>query len=171
MPQTPPQSIPAEKIIEQLRACGVRTIVTVPDTHQRSLMSAIAAGDEFRMITCSTEDEATTIAAGLWIGGDEPMLLIQHAGLYASVNTLRGVAIDGRIPMFYLIGLLQREPDKAPRDSRRSMVRYCEPLLDTFGVPHALIDGADDLPGIPEMFRLSRERGGPAAALIGMPTV
>jgi sulfopyruvate decarboxylase TPP-binding subunit len=170
MPQSPPQSIPAAMLVDALRECGVKTVVTVPDTHQKTLMSAITAGNEFRMITCATEDEATAIAAGLWIGGDEPALLIQHAGLYASVNTLRGVAMDGRIPMFYLMGLLQREPDRAPRDSARSMVRYCEPLLDVFGVPHELIDGPDDVPRIPELFRLSRERRGPAAALIGLPT-
>jgi sulfopyruvate decarboxylase TPP-binding subunit len=170
MPQSPPQSIPAALLIDALRECGVKTIVTVPDTHQKTLMSAIAEGNDFRMITCATEDEATTIAAGLWIGGDEAMLLIQHAGLYASVNTLRGVAMDGKIPMFYLIGLLSREPDKQPRDSARSMVRYCEPLLDTFSVPHELIDGPEDVPHIPKLFRLSRERRGPAAALIGLPT-
>ncbi|MFN8555963.1 MAG: thiamine pyrophosphate-binding protein [Dehalococcoidia bacterium] len=170
MPQSPPQSIPADLLIDALRQCGCTTVVTVPDTHQRTLMSAIAAGDQFRMITCATEDEATTIAAGLWIGGDEPVLLIQHAGIYASVNTMRGVAMDGHIPLFYLVGLLQREPDRAPRDSNHSMVKYCEPLLDTFGVPHELIDGPDDVPRIPELFRLSRERRGPAAALIGLPT-
>jgi len=47
---------------------------------------------------CATEDEATTIAAGLWMGGEPCVLMIQHAGLFASVNTLRGVAIDGRVP-------------------------------------------------------------------------
>ncbi len=170
MPQSPPQEIPAAMILDALRACGVTTIVTVPDTHQRTVLSAISEGHEFRLITCATEDEATAIAAGLWIGGDEPLMLIQHAGLYASVNTLRGVVIDGRIPMFYLIGLLQREPELAPRESRRSMVRYCEPLLDTFSVPYALIDGPDDVPRIAELFRLSREARGPAAALIGLTT-
>lgn len=170
MPQRPPQSIPASVLLDAIRTCGIRTVVTVPDTHQKTLMAAIAASDDLRMITCSTEDEATAIAAGLWIGGDEAMLLIQHAGLYASVNTLRGVAIDGHIPMFSFIGLLSREPDKHPRESARSMVRFCEPLLDTFGVPHELIDGPDDVPHIPRLFRLSRERRGPTAALIGMPT-
>ena len=170
MPQSPPQSIPAGMMIEALRACRVRTIITVPDTHQRTLLSALASSDEFRLVTCATEDEATTVAAGMWIGGEDSVLLIQHAGLYASVNTLRGVAMDGRIPMFYLIGLLQREPDKLPRESHRSMVRYCEPLLDTFDVPYALIDGPDDVPQIEPMFRLSRERRGPAAVLVGMPT-
>ena len=99
------------------------------------------------------------------------MLMIQHAGLYASVNTLRGVAIDGRVPVFYMIGLLGRERDRDPRESRRSMVRYCEPLLDLFGVPHARLEGPDDLHLIPEYYRLSRERSGPTAVLVGLETI
>lgn len=170
MAQSPPQSIAASMLLDAIHQCGVRTVVTVPDTHQRSLMSAIDADSGLRMITCATEDEATAIAAGLWIGGDQPMMLIQHAGIYASINTLRGVVLDGKIPMFYLVGLLSREPEKLPRDSTRSMVRYCEPLLDVFGVPHELIDGPDDVARIPELFRLSREQRGPAAALVGLPT-
>ncbi len=170
MPQNPPQSIPAGMLLNVIKECGVTTIVTVPDTHQRSLMTAISEDRDLRMITCATEDEATAIAAGLWLGGAEPMLLIQHAGLYASVNTMRGVVMDGRIPMFYFIGLLSREPDRSPRASGRSMVKYCEPLLDTFGVPYALIDGPDDVSAIPGLFRRSREERGPAVALIGMTT-
>ncbi|HKA03946.1 MAG TPA: hypothetical protein VKD67_06435, partial [Acidimicrobiales bacterium] len=93
-----------------------------------------------------------------------------HAGLYASVNTLRGIAIDGRVPIFYMIGLLSREADKHPLDSRHSMVRYCQPLLDLFSVPHACLERADDVKLIPQYYRLSRERRGPAAVLVGLAT-
>ena len=48
---------------------------------------------------------------------------------------MRGIAIDGRVPIFYMIGLLSREADKDPLESKHSMVRWCEPLLDVFGVP------------------------------------
>jgi sulfopyruvate decarboxylase TPP-binding subunit len=96
--------------------------------------------------------------------------MIQHAGLYASVNTLRGIAIDGRVPIFYMIGLLSREPDREPRESKHSMVRYAEPLLDLFGVPHARMEGPDDVKLIPQYYRLSRERRGPAAVLVGLAT-
>jgi sulfopyruvate decarboxylase TPP-binding subunit len=97
--------------------------------------------------------------------------MIQHAGLYASVNTLRGIAMDGKVPICYLIGLLSREKDKDPSESRHSMVRYAEPLLDTFGVPHARLEGPDDARLIPEYYRLSRERRGPAALLVGLETI
>src|SRR5215510_8536219 len=138
-------------------------ILSVPDTHQKTVLAALDKEDQLRVITCATEDEATTIAAGLYMGGEPCMLMIQHAGLYASINTLRGVAMDGRVPVFYMIGLLSREKDKDPLESRHSMVRFCEPLLDTFSVPHARLEGPDDLHYIPEYFRLSRERRGPAA--------
>jgi sulfopyruvate decarboxylase TPP-binding subunit len=97
--------------------------------------------------------------------------MIQHAGLYASVNTLRGVSMDGKVPIFYMIGLLSREKDKDPKDSRHSMVRFAEPLLDTFGVPHARLEGPDDVRLIPEYYRLSRQRRGPTAVLVGLETI
>jgi sulfopyruvate decarboxylase TPP-binding subunit len=147
------------------------TILSVPDTHQKTVLAALEHEPAIRLLTCATEDEANAIAAGLHIGGEPCLLMIQHAGLYASVNTLRGVAMDGRVPVFYLIGLLSREKDKDPSESSSSMVRYCEPLLDTFGVPHARLEGPEDLHLIPEYFRLSRERKGPAAVLVGLETV
>ena len=178
-----PESIPAPLVIDTLKdtfrdAGGSRAsrdllgwVLSVPDTHQKSVLAALDKERALRVVTCATEDEATAIAAGLWIGGEPCALMIQHAGLYASINTLRGVAMDGKIPMFYMIGLLSREKDKIPRESRHSMVRYCEPLLDTFGVPHATMEGPDDVKFIPQYYKLSRERRGPAAVLVGLETI
>jgi sulfopyruvate decarboxylase TPP-binding subunit len=185
-----PESIPASLIIDTLkdtfrearaalaaevaeppRHAHLGWILSVPDTHQKTVLAALDKEESIRVVTCATEDEATAVAAGLHVGGEPAVLMIQHAGLYASVNTLRGVAIDGRVPMFYMIGLLSREKDKDPRESRHSMVRYCEPLLDTFGVPHARLEGPNDVHLIPEYYRLSRARNGPAAVLVGLETI
>ena len=176
-----PDSIPAPLIIDTLkdtfreaRGGSAREplgwILSVPDTHQKTVLAALDKERALRVVTCATEDEANAVGAGLWIGGEPCVLMIQHAGLYASVNTLRGVSMDGRVPMFYLIGLLSRERDREPRESRHSMVRFCSPLLNTFGVPHAIMEGPDDVHFIPEYFRLSRERRGPAAVLVGLET-
>jgi sulfopyruvate decarboxylase TPP-binding subunit len=184
-----PESIPATLVIDTLkdlfreaRAAHAKEvaepplhshlgwILSVPDTHQKTVLAALDKEESIRVVTCATEDEATAIGAGLYMGGEPVVLMIQHAGLYASINTLRGVAMDGRVPMFYMIGLLSREKDKDPRESRHSMVRYCEPLLDTFGVPHARLEGPNDVHLIPEYYRLSRERRGPAAVLVGLET-
>ena len=161
----------AAEVAEPPRCSHLGWILSVPDTHQKSVLAALDKEEQIRVLTCATEDEANAVAAGLWAGGEPCVLMIQHAGLYASVNTLRGIALDGRVPVFYMIGLLSREKDKDPRASRHSMVRYCEPLLDTFGVPHARLDGPDDVHLIPEYYRLSRARKGPAAVLVGLETI
>src|ERR687891_1641203 len=184
-----PESIPAPLVIDTLKdtfkearaalaAEGWRNpsspylgwILSVPDTHQKTVLAALDKEDTIKVVTCATEDEACAIGAGLHLGGEPVVLMIQHAGLYASINTLRGVAMDGKIPVFYMIGLLSREKDKDPKESRHSMVRYCEPLLDTFGVPHARLEGPGDLPRIAEYHRLAYERRGPAVVLIGRET-
>ena len=149
-----PESIPASLIIDALKdtfrearaalaAEGYRAprhehlgwILSVPDTHQKSVLAALDKERAIRVLTCATEDEAVAIAAGLYIGGEPVALMIQHAGLYACVNHLRGVGLDMKMPLFLLIGLLGRELDKPPRENRGSMVRLAEPLLDTLGIP------------------------------------
>ena len=86
-------------------------MVSVPDTHQKSLIAEIEARQRIPLLTCSTEDEGVAICAGLYMGGSTAALMIEHAGLYACVNNLRGVANDGKIPLFMMIGLLGREPE------------------------------------------------------------
>ncbi|HEY7363786.1 MAG TPA: thiamine pyrophosphate-binding protein [Methylomirabilota bacterium] len=179
-----PESIPASLILDAYRETfreargggGVRRdpmgwVLSVPDTHQKSVLAALDKERSIRLLTCATEDEANAVAAGLYMGGEPNIVMIQHAGLYASVNTLRGVAMDGRVPILYMIGLLSRERDRDPSESRHSMVRYCEPLLDTFGVPHARLEGPDDVHLIPEYYRVAQKRRGPAALLVGLETI
>lgn len=177
-----PESVPSSLIIDAFkevfqaeRRGGKRQdplgwIISVPDTHQKSVLAALDKERSLRVLTCSTEDDANAVAAGLYITGEPVIVMIQHAGLYASVNTIRGISMDGKVPVFYMIGLLSREKDKDPKDSRHSMVRFAEPLLDVFGIPHARLEGPDDVHLIAEYYRKSRERKGPAAVLVGLET-
>ena len=83
------------------------------------------------------------------------MMQIQHAGLYASVNNLRGVALDGQFPIVLLIGLLGRDPELEPEEDGSSMVRLCRPLLETLDIPSHLLDG----PGRPASHCRGLRRG------------
>ncbi len=164
------ESIPADQFLAAIRAAGVQDVVLVPDTHQRTLLDALMADAQIRTVHCSTEDEAVAVSAGLIIGGRRPMMQIQHAGLYACVNNLRGVGLDGRFPIVMLVGLLGRDPELAPREDGGSMVRLAEPLLETLGIPSHLLDGAEDLHFVAEAFAEAAEREGPVALLVGAAT-
>src|SRR5438034_10100279 len=112
-----PESIPASLIIDTLRdtfrearawlAAEVAEpprhahlgwILSVPDTHQKTVLAALDKEQAIRVLTCATEDEATTIAAGLWIDDEPCVRFVQHAGVDASEDKLRGVADAGAVP-------------------------------------------------------------------------
>ena len=162
--------IPARDLLEAIRAAYVEFVVLVPDTHQRTLLALIEAADDLQVVRASTEDEAVAICAGLIVGGRRPLLQIQHAGLFACVNNLRGVAIDGQFPLVMLIGLLGRDPARSPREHFGSMVRFTEPLLETLGIPYVLLDRSADIERLPEAFQEAAARRGPVALLVGMET-
>ncbi|PZC49556.1 MAG: sulfopyruvate decarboxylase subunit alpha [Chloroflexi bacterium] len=165
------QSVAATELLEALLDAGVQDVVAVPDTHQRTLIASIEADPSMRFIQATTEDEGTAICAGLIVGGRRPILQIQHAGLYACVNNLRGLGIDGAFPIVLMVGLLSRDRAKAPQADFGSMVRLAEPLLDALEIPHHLIDGPADVGQIGAAYREAEQRGGPVALLIGAETV
>jgi sulfopyruvate decarboxylase TPP-binding subunit len=161
------ESVAASAIHRELKACGFTHAVTVPDTLQRHLLDAVRADAEMPLVTAATENEAVALAAGLWIGGREPVLIIQHAGLLACVNYLRGVGLDGGVPLVLLVGLFGRESDREPAESSSSMVRLAQPVLNALQIPWRLLDGPANLGHV----RWAREDAlaerRPAAALIG----
>ena len=164
------QAVPAQLFYQAILDAGVTDVVAVPDTHVRSLIGLLLESRDVRFIQTATEDEAVTLAAGLIIGGRKPLVQIQHAGLYACVNHLRGVAKDGSFPIVCMVGLLNRDPAKPPRESFDSMVRYAEPLLDALEIPNHLIEGPDDVGLLALAYREAEERRGPVAVLIGEAT-
>jgi len=163
--------IPAKTLYDAILQNGFTDVVAVPDTHVRSLITLLTETTDIRFIQTATEDEAVTLAAGLIIGGRKPLIQIQHAGLYACVNHLRGIGIDGQFPLVFMIGLLGRDPSKNPRDNFGSMVKYAEPLLDALEIPSYLLDTTTDMPLFDEACQKAEAQNSPVAILIGEATV
>ncbi len=166
-----PQPIPADDLLQAFRRAAVDFVVQVPDTHQRTLIERLEAQDDIALVHACTEDEGVAICAGLIVGGRRPLLQIQHSGLYACVNNLRGVALDGAFLIVLLIGLLGRDPNRAPRENFISLVRLAEPVLDTLGIPHYLLDAPADVSLVPQAFDEAARRNGPVALLLGLETI
>lgn len=164
-------SVPAHLLHQQIIDLGVTHVVTVPDTHQRTLLTALYNEPRIRMITVSTEDEAICVNAGLWMGGAEPLLLIQNLGLFAAMNALRGIALDKRVPTCMLVGQFNRDITKTAEENAASGVRLMEPVLKTMGVSCYRIDRPADADMLTKAFQESRELRTPTVALIGAPTV
>lgn len=162
--------VPAADLLHEIQALGITHVLNVPDTHQKTLLAALAGAESPRLLTVCTEDEAIAINAGLYIGGQRPMLSIQNTGFFASLNALRGIALDAKVPTFLLVGLFGRQVTRTPAENRGRAVRLVQPTLETWGVPCYTLEGPDDLPKLAEAYRHCQEIKGPVAVLVGAPT-
>jgi sulfopyruvate decarboxylase TPP-binding subunit len=140
------------------------------DTHQKTVLARARQGTDHPRAHVRHRGRGVHHRGRLHAGGEPVVLMIQHAGLYASVNTLRGVAMDGKVPVFYMIGCCSAEKDKDPKESRHSMVRYCEPFSTPSACRTRAWEGPNDVHLIAEYYRLSRQRRGPTAVLVGLET-
>lgn len=164
------RAIDAQALLDEIRSAGVTHVLTVPDTHQRTLLALLAETDTPKLITVCTEDEAIGINAGLYIGGARPMLLIQNNGLYACLNTLKAIPLDAGVPTFMLIGEHGRDLTRPSRENAERSVRMLEPTLEAWGVPYYRLEGPEELSNFGSAYHQCQEQGGPVALLVGSPT-
>jgi sulfopyruvate decarboxylase TPP-binding subunit len=165
------ESIPAAKLHAAIVGLGVTHVLTVPDTHQKTLLASLAADSSLRMLTLSTEDEAIAVNAGLWIGGAEPIVVIQNVGLFAAMNALRGIGSDMRVPTLLLVGQYGRDVSRPVDEDPATGVRFMEPVLQAMGVAFYRLDFESDIPVLERAWRRSREERRPVAVLLGAPSV
>ena len=168
-------SVKASAILDELKACGVTDVVTVPDYVQASVHMALEKGylPDVRIVNCATEDEAVAIAYGLWIGGRTPVVVMQNQGAFASANALRSIGMNAGTPIFMMIGQWGRELENLGQDpslSKRRAVRGTEPLLDALEIPWYRLESPDDIDVIRKAFNHVFDNESPAAVLVGAHT-
>lgn len=157
-------------IADEIRKLGITHVLTVPDSHQKTLLDALAAGTTPRLLTICTEDEAVGMNMGLYAGGARPMLIIQNNGLYAGLNAIKALSFEARVPLLMMIGEFVRDPALPSRDNKNRAVRMLEPTLETWGIPCFRLDGPEDIGNVQRAYQRSIEDRGPVAVAVGART-
>jgi len=87
------------------------------------------------------EEEAFGIAAGLYLGGARPTVMLQSSGLGNSLNALTSLLIPYQIPVLIVISM--RGDEGEWNAAQVPMGRAIRPILDSMGIPHLTSDTAD----------------------------
>ena len=133
--------VDAEAIVAEILKLGITHVICVPDTFQKTVIARLAELEVPRTLIVCTEDEAMGINAGLYIGGQNPMMLIQNNGIHASINTMKAIALDAKVPTFIVAGQFLRDATKPPEEQRARAVRLLEPTLDVVEAVACRMDG------------------------------
>lgn len=143
------------RLLDTLKQIGISHAVGLPDNSTAALFHALADDPDIYLITVTREGEAFATAAGLWLGGQKPLVVIQNTGLLEAGDALRGTLIRMRLPVVCLVSyrgyksLAARAnspltPDELSRRDIDSVAALLEPTLRAWTLPYELVsDNAD----------------------------
>src|ERR1043165_5405167 len=93
-------------VVAALRRCGVTHVIWIPDSELGTWEPALtAASADLSLLRVCREGEAFALAAGLYLGGKKPIILLQCTGLFEAGDALRNVLHDMKLPLFFVVGV------------------------------------------------------------------
>ena len=142
-----------------LTACGVTHVVWIPDSELGRWDAALfGAGPPFG--SRLPGGEAFAVAAGLLLGGKQPLILIQCTGLFEAGDSLRNFIHDLKLPLFFVVGVRNWQAHEQGRSADTCPV-FTEPILRAWRIPYTFLDPSRIAEQSPAAFQQARANSGP----------
>jgi len=136
--------IESDEFVQALEGIGCDFFTGVPDTILAGIIEVLG---ERRLYTPAVrEDEAVAMAAGAFLGGKIPVVLMQNSGLGNALNVLMSLNLIYTIPCVMVIAWRGFEGKDDPE--HLIMGETMPQLMDTIRIPHRTLSEhtiADDL--------------------------
>ena len=159
--------VSASRTVSVLKDLGYTDAVSIPDGESRHLYQALVDDSDIEVYLPTREGEGIAIAAGLWVGGRRPVVVLQNTGLMEAGDALRGCGIGPSIPLLLLVGWRGYPGAMAGALPIDSAYTHTEPLLEAWGLTHGRLMDEDDLGVIEEMTVAARTTSKPTAVVYG----
>ena len=154
-----------DAIFRALEALAVRQVAYVPDAGHRRLIERCQSAPGLRAIVLTTEEVGVARAAGAWLGGERPALLMQSSGVGNCINML-GLLQTCRCPLLMLVTMRGEYGEFNPWQV--PMGQAAADVMRAMGVVVERLDDASAaLDMVLMMGRIAFEGQRPVAVLIG----
>jgi sulfopyruvate decarboxylase TPP-binding subunit len=157
-------TIGAAAVVEALHEHGITHAAWLPDSEINFMHILLTDDDSISLVPVCREGETTAIAAGLWVGGKKPGVMIQNTGVFESGDSIRGMSLDTSMPLVLMVGYRGWTRHGATPDSA---ARFIEPILDAYGIHYYLVEQGEDMERISMAFTDAEETKKPVALLMG----
>ena len=144
-----PTPVWASGVCAGLYAAGSRHVVYVPDNPLSHVLRTLREQYPDVVTTIATrEEEAFGIAAGMYLGGLRPTVMLQSSGLGNSINALTSLFVPYEIPALIVVSMRGGEGEWNP--AQEPMGRAVGPIFDAVRVAHETVTSAESAASIVE---------------------
>jgi sulfopyruvate decarboxylase subunit alpha len=119
----------------------------------KNLLELIEEKNEIKHISITREEEGVGIAAGAYLCGKTPALLIQNSGLGNSVNAIKSLLYLFKIPIVFIMSHRGAEGERI--SAQIPMGKLTPHLLDLFEIKKFVIDSEKKISHIETAVELS----------------
>ena len=151
-------------VVEELKKNKISHVVWLPDSETNFLFQLLDNEPTLDLVPVCREGETMAIAAGLWVGGKRPIVLIQNTGIFEAGDSIRGLGLDINQPLVMLVGYRGWSRHGLTRDSA---ARFIEHILHAWGITYYLIETDDDADRISLAIEEAERTSKPVAVLVG----
>ncbi len=152
-------------IVDALKSCGITHVVWIPDTELGAWEPALAAADGISLVRVCREGEAFALAAGLYLGGKKPIILLQCTGLFEAGDALRNVVHDMKLPLFFVVGVRSYYAHKQGTTTDSCPV-FAEPIMHAWQMPYVVFDTRNTAQDLASAYRQGQAENHASAVLI-----
>lgn len=159
--------IKGASIIAAIKAAGADIVVALPDIVTcETVLWPIERDPGLRLVQVCKEDEGVSICAALSYCERRAVLLIQHTGFLDSINAIRAIAAEYRLPVIMIVGLQGHEPGQPPDRSDKLGLRILHPIIEAMQIEHTILDVEADASAIVDTIDRSYETSAPHVFLV-----
>ncbi|MCM8811544.1 MAG: thiamine pyrophosphate-binding protein [Candidatus Omnitrophica bacterium] len=149
--------------LEALKSRGFNFFTGVADSTISSLIEELYQ-DPAGYVAAVREDLAVGMAAGAYLAGRWPCVLMQNSGLGYCLNALTSLNLIYRIPSLLIVGYRGYQGNDAPE--HLVMGAHCTALLEEVGIPVQVPEPDQLVSAIGWADKVLRDRRIPAAVFI-----
>jgi sulfopyruvate decarboxylase subunit alpha len=126
------------QLYEAIKESGINLILSVPCGMLKGLLKIITEKNEIQHIPITREEEGVGIAAGAYLGGRTPAILMQNSGLGNSINAIKSLIQLYNIPIVFIMSHRGAEGEKILAQMPMGQVTLS--LLDCISLESVIID-------------------------------
>ena len=157
-------SLSPEIVLAEMKKHGITHVVWLPDSETNWLYTLMKADSSITLVPVVREGLAFSCAAGIYIGGGKPVILIQNTGLMEAGDSMRGWTMGLNIPVVLMVGYRGYTRHGVNKDTAAT---YTQPFLNAFHIQYYLVENSSDAPRISIAFEEAQKNKRPVAVLIG----
>jgi sulfopyruvate decarboxylase subunit alpha len=157
---------PSLAVFLGLKRAGVDFAVSVPCINLGRILDLVSSDPEILHLPVTREEEGVGVAAGAWMGGKRPALLMQNSGLGNMINALASLNLLYGLPLLMIISHRGLEGESIA--AQVPMGRLTPKLLENMEIPTFAPTPEQAEETIATAWRVSASGRRPAAVLLDL---